>query len=136
MNWRGEWDCNGSYAVGDAVSYQGSTWIDVGVGIGGCVQPPFEPWHLVAQKGEAGPAGTGLKEMKAALLQWYRQDFAAGHQPSAVAFDGANIWSPISVTTRSRGCGPATAFSLEPMPPVPGQSPWLLTGPTFGSRTK
>jgi DNA-binding beta-propeller fold protein YncE len=33
-----------------------------------------------------------LKEQKAALLQWYRQDFPTGSFPYGVAFDGANIW--------------------------------------------
>jgi DNA-binding beta-propeller fold protein YncE len=26
------------------------------------------------------------------LLQWYRQDFAVGSSPTAIAFDGANLW--------------------------------------------
>jgi hypothetical protein len=44
-------------------------------------------------QGPAGPVGgVGLKETKAALLQWYRQDFAVGSFPHSVAFDGANIW--------------------------------------------
>jgi DNA-binding beta-propeller fold protein YncE len=29
---------------------------------------------------------------KAALLQWYRRDFAVGSDPYGVACDGANIW--------------------------------------------
>ena len=42
--------------------------------------------------GPEGPAGPGdLKATKAALLQWYRQDFPWS-PPPAVAFDGANIW--------------------------------------------
>jgi hypothetical protein len=44
-------------------------------------------------QGPAGPAGgVSLIQSKAALLQWYRQDFAVGSGPSGVAFDGANIW--------------------------------------------
>ncbi len=33
-----------------------------------------------------------MEEQKAALLQWYRQGFAVGGTPFAVAFGGANIW--------------------------------------------
>ena len=92
MTWRGEWDCAGSYEVGDAVSYQGSSWIAANSKIGACVQPPKEPWQLVAQQGQPGAGGGGLKETKAALLQWYRQDFPVGSNAWGVAFDGANIW--------------------------------------------
>ena len=44
-------------------------------------------------QGPAGPAGgVSLIQSKAALLQWYRQDFAVFSGPIGVAFDGANIW--------------------------------------------
>ena len=33
-----------------------------------------------------------MKEQKAALLQWYREDFATGSVPRRVAFDGTSIW--------------------------------------------
>jgi collagen triple helix repeat protein/IPT/TIG domain-containing protein len=45
--------------------------------------------------GPVGPPGPGdLRARKAALLQWYRQDFPAGSGSSqgGIAFDGANIW--------------------------------------------
>src|SRR5271170_7130022 len=73
FNWRGAFDCSASYAVGDAVSYQGSSWI-TNTPIGGCVQPPFSPWALLAQQGAA--VGT----------------YVVGTSPTAVAFDGTNIW--------------------------------------------
>jgi hypothetical protein len=44
------------YAARDVISYQGSAWI-TNSPIGGCVQPPFAPWELLAEKGEAGPQG-------------------------------------------------------------------------------
>jgi hypothetical protein len=43
-------------SAGDAISYQGSSWI-TNTPIGGCVQPPFSPWDLLAQQGVAGPTG-------------------------------------------------------------------------------
>ena len=47
----------------------------------------------VGPPGAVGPPGPGdLRARKAALLQWYRQDFPAGAFPQGVAFDGANIW--------------------------------------------
>jgi hypothetical protein len=56
--WRGAFDCNATYAVGDVVSYQGSSWIIANFPIGGCVQPPFAPWQLLAKQGADGPQGT------------------------------------------------------------------------------
>ena len=50
FTWRGEFACAASYAPRDVISYQGSTWI-TNTAIGGCVQPPFSPWELLAAKG-------------------------------------------------------------------------------------
>jgi hypothetical protein len=94
FNWRGAFDCSASYSAGDVVSYQGSSWI-TNTPIGGCVQPPFNPWALLAQQGAAGPAGAGgpgLAEIRAALLQWYPAMYGVGLAPEGVAFDGSNIW--------------------------------------------
>lgn len=33
-----------------------------------------------------------LLQRKAALQQWFRQDFAVPNAPSGLAFDGNNIW--------------------------------------------
>jgi hypothetical protein len=103
------------------VTYNGSTYVAT-VTNRGENTPDINPkWSLMAQAGAAGasgPAGPqgppspqevpgipepvgpqgpqgsggGLKEQKAALLQWYRQDFATGRSPSGIAFDGANVW--------------------------------------------
>jgi hypothetical protein len=43
-------------------------------------------------QGPQGMSGIGLKEYRAALLQWYPQTFAVGGSPFGVAFDGTNIW--------------------------------------------
>jgi YVTN family beta-propeller protein len=44
-------------------------------------------------EGPQGPAGAGdLMATKAALLQWYRKDFAVGADPYGVASDGAHVW--------------------------------------------
>src|SRR5262249_46165319 len=32
-------------------------WIDNTFPIGGCVQPPFAPWELLAKQGDVGPTG-------------------------------------------------------------------------------
>ena len=59
FNWRGAFDCIGTYVAGDIVSYQGSSWIAASA-IGGCVQPPAAPWSVVAQQGQPGtPGATG-----------------------------------------------------------------------------
>jgi hypothetical protein len=54
---------------------------------------PAGPAGPTGPQGPAGPAGgVSLIQSKAALLQWYRQDFAVFSGPIGVAFDGANIW--------------------------------------------
>ena len=59
FKWRGAFVCDGTttYAVGDVISYQGSSWINNSFPIGGCVQPPFAPWELLAQQGATGAQG-------------------------------------------------------------------------------
>jgi hypothetical protein len=52
---------------------------------------PQGPQGIAGPPGPAG--GVSLIQQKAALLQWYRQDFAVGGGPVAVASDGANIWA-------------------------------------------
>jgi hypothetical protein len=54
--WRGAFDCAATYAAGDVISYLGSAWV-TNTPIGGCVQPPFSPWELLASKGDTGPQG-------------------------------------------------------------------------------
>lgn len=55
-------------------------------------QGPQGPPGIDGTPSPQGPGG-GLKEMKAALLQWYRQDFVLpGSSPSGIAFDGVNMW--------------------------------------------
>jgi Collagen triple helix repeat (20 copies) len=98
FTWRGAWDCETSYAARDVVSYDGASWVARDP-VGDCRKPPNSPWQLVADKGgegptgPVGPAGPGdLRAEKAALLQWYRQDFPVGDTPVGIAFDRANIW--------------------------------------------
>jgi hypothetical protein len=65
-------------------------------------QGPAGPQGTQGSSGPAGPTGpagpqglpggVSLIQSKAALLRWYRQDFAVGSNPVAVAFDGTNIW--------------------------------------------
>jgi hypothetical protein len=58
FKWRGEFDCNGTYAPGDVVSYQGSMWVEAAAfGIGGCVNPPNAPWQKMVSKGDQGAPG-------------------------------------------------------------------------------
>jgi hypothetical protein len=56
FSFRGPFDCSATYAPGDVISYQGSSWI-TNTPIGGCVQPPFDPWQLLAQQGATGSQG-------------------------------------------------------------------------------
>src|SRR5437762_4032481 len=95
-------------------------------GVDGAQGPKGDP-------GAQGPAGvgTGLKEQKAALLQWYRQDFPVGvpggSLPIGLAFDGANIWvadlgnSTVIKMRASDGTVVGTFFAGNP-----NVSPWGL----------
>jgi len=80
----------GQQGPAGAMGVQGSPGPQGVPGTPGLVGPQG-PAGASGVQGPQGPGG-GLKEQKAALLQWYRQDFATGGFPSGVAFDGANIW--------------------------------------------
>jgi hypothetical protein len=72
---------------------QGTQGLTGGIGPQG-PQGPIGLTGAQGPQGLPGPQGPGggLKETKAALLQWYRQDFPVGSNAWGVAFDGANIW--------------------------------------------
>jgi hypothetical protein len=56
ITWRGAFDCDALYSSGDVVSHDGSAWI-TDAAIGGCVNPPYTPWRLLAAKGADGAPG-------------------------------------------------------------------------------
>jgi len=53
---------------------------------------PTGPQGAEGPQGPAGPSGVGLREYRAALLQWYPTTFGVGASPAGIAFDGTNIW--------------------------------------------
>jgi Collagen triple helix repeat (20 copies) len=57
INWRGPWVAATSYAINDAVSFGGSSYIATGASTG--AQPDVSPgsWNLLAQAGAIGPTG-------------------------------------------------------------------------------
>lgn len=55
-------------------------------------QGPTGPTGPQGLQGLPGPGGPGLREMRAALLQWYPRTYSVGSSPEGVAFDGTNIW--------------------------------------------
>lgn len=55
LTWRGEWAPGSSYAVRDAVLYQGSSYIAIFANQGSA--PPNSNWMLLAAKGEKGDKG-------------------------------------------------------------------------------
>lgn len=59
VSFRGSWSMAQSYAVGDGVSYSGSSYVAMGANVGR--QPDMSPlyWALVAQSGSQGPTGPG-----------------------------------------------------------------------------
>ena len=57
MNWQGTYDAAADYAVGDAVSYAGSSYVATAPVVG--VTPGNTPWALLAAKGDPGTGGGG-----------------------------------------------------------------------------
>jgi hypothetical protein len=57
INWRGPWSAATSYALNDAVSFGGSSYIATGASTG--AEPDVSPgyWNLLAQIGTTGPTG-------------------------------------------------------------------------------
>ena len=57
INWRGPWVASTSYALNDAVSFGGSSYIATGASTG--AEPDVSPgsWNLLAQAGATGPTG-------------------------------------------------------------------------------
>src|SRR5215471_21196985 len=74
-------------------------------------QGPAGPTGADGGAGPAGPPGVGigLRERRAAMMDWAKKDFPAGSSPQRVAFDGANIWvinaNPSRVTRLSASNG-------------------------------
>lgn len=58
IRWRGTWDANNTYAIGDVVRYGDKTWI---CEIGNTNDaPPSGSWSLLAEDGTDGAAGQGV----------------------------------------------------------------------------
>jgi len=81
--------------------------------------------------------------LKAALLQWYRQDFAVGTAPRAIAFDGANIWvanSGSDNVTELRASDGTVLGTFNVSGPVgiafDGANIWVVNGDISNSVTK
>jgi hypothetical protein len=57
INWRGAWSNSTTYAVNDAVSFSGSSYIAIAINTN--QQPDISPlsWNLMAMEGATGPAG-------------------------------------------------------------------------------
>ena len=60
IRWRGTWDANDTYTIGDVVRYDGKTWIcEIG---NSNDAPPSSSWSIMASDGADGAAGpTGPK---------------------------------------------------------------------------
>jgi YVTN family beta-propeller protein len=93
--WRGAWTATASpaYAVGDAVSYLGSSYLATAV-------PGANPPTNTADWGVLAAAGLGtpqLSKSQIARLRWDQNPargakYTVGSEPNVIAFDGTNIW--------------------------------------------
>ena len=57
LNWRGAWSGSNAYAINDAVSYQGSSYVATTPTTGVNLPGASAYWSLLAQQGGQGPAG-------------------------------------------------------------------------------
>jgi collagen type VII alpha len=73
---------------------QGPAGLNGAAGVPGTPGPqgPSGPTGPQGLMGPQGPSGMSLREFRAALLQWYPQNYAVGGTPETVAFDGTNVW--------------------------------------------
>jgi hypothetical protein len=144
FNWRGAWSCSGSYAARDVVSYNGSTYLAESA-TGGCVQPPFAPWKLLAEKGATGatgpqgpqgPAGPqgpqgiqGPVGPRGPSNTYWR---SANVHSSAPNFTGA-AWCDAGDKVAGGGAVPSSAgstgiFHSKPVSNASGQQGWEVRG--------
>jgi hypothetical protein len=72
INWRGSWQARASYAAGDAVLYQGSSWLAKQANTD--APPPGAAWHLLAAAGESAGVSVSVPQPKTPLLLDYGQD--------------------------------------------------------------
>ena len=86
----------GADGAAGAAGPQGPTGLNGAAGTPGATGPqgPAGPKGTDGASGPAGPpgVGVGLRERRAALMDWARKEFAVGATPRSVAFDGASIW--------------------------------------------
>jgi hypothetical protein len=87
----------GAQGTQGAQGPQGPIGLTGAAGAAGSAGPAGAQGSVGAQgpqgsQGPKGASGIGLKEYRAALLQWYPQSFPTGIQPYSVAFDGSNLW--------------------------------------------
>jgi hypothetical protein len=98
MRFRGAWNTGDAYAVNDAVTYGGSTYLAVATNSSS--QPDNYPqaWTLLAQAGAAGPAGPmGAAGMAATVAVGSVTTGAAGTQ-ATVANAGSSVAAVLNFT--------------------------------------
>jgi hypothetical protein len=101
MSWKGTWSAATAYAINDAVSSAGSSYIAI---TGNTNQvPPNANWNLLAQVGSTGPAGsTGATGSTGAAgtpgTKWFNgtgnPGVVSGSSPGDYYLDTAsgNVW--------------------------------------------
>jgi YVTN family beta-propeller protein len=82
----------GINAGGLAGSFQGNVAVTGNTSITGNLNVTGTVTCGSGCSGAQGPGGPGLRETRAALLQWYNKTYTVGSGPVGVAFDGSNIW--------------------------------------------
>jgi hypothetical protein len=96
ITWRGAFDCDALYSSGDVVSHDGSAWI-TDAAIGGCVNPPYTPWRLLAAKGADGAPGAA-GAVGATGPQGPKGDKGDRGEPGPAGPSGAPLWGRFTET--------------------------------------
>lgn len=86
--WKGPWSSTVSYAVGDAVFYEGSAYIAKDAGTNVVPTSDATKWDLLASKGDPGPRGLLWRGVWSSAVSYSAQD--------AVAYGGSSYIAKVT----------------------------------------
>jgi hypothetical protein len=117
--WRGTWNSSRAYAIGDAVYYNGTSYIAIAANTNS--QPPSANWNTLASKGDAGTNGLpGLNWCGA----WSNATAYAVND--GVSYSGSSY---ICVTAHTNSAPPSANWNLLSAKGVDGSGTGDVVGP-------
>ncbi|HVX67597.1 MAG TPA: hypothetical protein VHA11_13380 [Bryobacteraceae bacterium] len=105
LSFVGTWSNSTTYATGDAVFYNGSSYISLSAGNIGNNPASGTPWALLAQQGAIGPVGAGRNTFMTT------RNYGGFPSPQFAQFNGSGLAASFSCSVSATGC------VLTPVPP-------------------